>query len=110
MIAEFDLTDRQAEAILNMRLRSLRKLEEMELRRAKDALEKERGDLEQLLGSETRPRTRLKRDLTKLRDRSGPETALGKHSTLNAHAGTDRDITPEPEHRREPPPRNLPYN
>src|SRR3546814_12527641 len=59
MLAEFDLTDRQAEAILNMRLRSLRKLEEMELRREKDALEKERGDLEQLLGSQTRQRTRL---------------------------------------------------
>src|SRR3546814_8138651 len=44
MIAEFDLTDRQAEAILNMRLRSLRTLEEMELRREKDALEQERGD------------------------------------------------------------------
>src|SRR3546814_4510208 len=59
MIAEFDLTDRQAEETLNMRLRSLRKLEEMELRRKKDALLKERGYLEQLLGSETHKRTRL---------------------------------------------------
>src|SRR3546814_1349576 len=92
MIAEFDLTDRQAEAILNMRLRSLRKLEEMELRREKDALEKERGDLEQLLGSETRQRTRLKRDLTKIRDRYGPETALGKRRTLIEQDGPARDI------------------
>ena len=47
MIAEFALTDRQAEAILNMRLRSLRKLEEMELSKERDALAKEREELEQ---------------------------------------------------------------
>src|SRR6187431_1699114 len=43
LMAEFGLTDRQAEAILNMRLRSLRKLEEMELRQERDALLKEQG-------------------------------------------------------------------
>src|SRR3546814_7846238 len=42
MMAEFNLTDRQAEAILNMRLRSLRKLEEMELRQEKDRSEERR--------------------------------------------------------------------
>ncbi|WP_118135736.1 DNA topoisomerase IV subunit A [Oceanicella sp. SM1341] len=52
MMAEFSLTDVQAEAILNMRLRSLRKLEEMELRRERDALVAEREDLVALLGSE----------------------------------------------------------
>jgi topoisomerase-4 subunit A len=46
MIAEFQLTDRQAEAILNMRLRSLRKLEEMELKREQAGLEKEKAELE----------------------------------------------------------------
>ena len=45
MMAEFLLTDRQAEAILNMRLRSLRKLEEMELRREQDDLTAEREEL-----------------------------------------------------------------
>ena len=49
MMAEFALTDRQAEAILNMRLRSLRKLEEMELRRERDALLAEQEELEKLL-------------------------------------------------------------
>ena len=51
MMAEFELTDRQAEAILNMRLRSLRKLEEMELRRERDALLAEKDELEKLLDS-----------------------------------------------------------
>ena len=46
MIAEFALTDRQAEAILNMRLRSLRRLEEMELRKEREGLETERAGLE----------------------------------------------------------------
>src|SRR5690606_19906701 len=51
MIAEFALTDRQAEAILNMRLRSLRKLEEMELRQEREDLIAEQGELEALLTS-----------------------------------------------------------
>ncbi|MCM8731853.1 DNA topoisomerase IV subunit A [Hephaestia sp. GCM10023244] len=102
MIAEFTLTDRQAEAILNMRLRSLRKLEEMELRREKEALEKERADLELLLGSEQRQRTRLKRDLGKIRDRYGPETDLGKRRTLIEQAGPAREIPLEAMIEREP--------
>src|SRR5690349_6824447 len=67
MMAEFNLTDRQAEAILNMRLRALRKLEEMELRQERDGLLAERAELEKLLDSPGRQRTRLKRDLTALR-------------------------------------------
>ena len=49
MMAEFGLTDRQAEAILNMRLRSLRRLEEMEIGKERDALAKEREGLAALL-------------------------------------------------------------
>src|SRR6478609_127859 len=56
LMAEFELTDRQAEAILNMRLRSLRKLEEMELRKEHDALLKEQDDLNKLLESPARQR------------------------------------------------------
>ncbi|MEO0912872.1 MAG: DNA gyrase subunit A, partial [Pseudomonadota bacterium] len=52
MMAEFALSDVQAEAILNMRLRALRKLEEMELRAERDALIEERAGLEDLLASE----------------------------------------------------------
>ncbi|TKD53218.1 DNA topoisomerase IV subunit A [Sphingomonas baiyangensis] len=102
LIAEFALTDRQAEAILNMRLRSLRKLEEMELRRERDALSKEQAELQALLGSEARQRTRLKRDLGKLRDRYGPETALGARRTLIEEAAPARDIPLEAMIEREP--------
>ena len=62
-MAEFALTDRQAEAILNMRLRSLRKLEEMEIAKERAALAKERDELAKLIESPPRQRTRLKRDL-----------------------------------------------
>ncbi|PCG13326.1 MULTISPECIES: DNA topoisomerase IV subunit A [Sphingomonas] len=102
MIAEFTLTDRQAEAILNMRLRSLRKLEEMELRRERDALEKEQGELTTLLGSEARQRTRLKRDLTKIRDRYGAETPLGRRRTVIEEQAAARDIPLEAMIEREP--------
>jgi len=71
MIAEFALTERQAEAILNMRLRSLRKLEEMELQKEKDALAKERDELQKLVESPARQRTRLKRDLAAMKDKFG---------------------------------------
>ncbi|GAA4775226.1 DNA topoisomerase IV subunit A [Stakelama sediminis] len=102
MMAEFGLTDRQAEAILNMRLRSLRKLEEMELRQERDALEKEQAELEKLLGSEARQRTRLKRDLGKIRERYGPETVLGRRRTLIEEAAPARDIPLEAMIEREP--------
>ena len=73
MMAEFALSDRQAEAILNMRLRSLRRLEEMEIAKERDALAKERDDLARLIESPARQRTRLKRDLDALKAKFGDE-------------------------------------
>ena len=73
LIAEFSLTDVQAEAILNMRLRRLRKLEEMEIGRERDGLIKEREDLQKLIESPARQRTRLKRDLAAVRDKFGDD-------------------------------------
>ncbi len=86
MMAEFSLTDRQAEAILNMRLRSLRKLEEMELRQEQADLLKEQDELNRLLDSPARQRTRLKRDLARVREEYGPETPLGRRRTTVAEA------------------------
>jgi topoisomerase-4 subunit A len=86
MMAEFGLTDRQAEAILNMRLRSLRRLEEMELRRERDTLLAEKDELEKLLESPARQRTRLKRDLGNLRKDYGEDTLLGRRRTTIAEA------------------------
>ncbi len=102
MIAEFDLTDRQAEAILNMRLRSLRRLEEFEIRGERDKLDKERADLAALLDSPKKQQTRMKRDLGKIRDRYGPETVLGKRRTTIEEAAPTRDIPLEAMIEREP--------
>ena len=102
LIAEFGLSDRQAEAILNMRLRSLRRLEEMQLKGERDALAKEKIELEKLIGSEERQKTRLKKDLTALKARYGPETALGRRRTLIEEAAPARDIPLEAMIEREP--------
>ena len=102
MVAEFGLSDRQAEAILNMRLRSLRKLEEMQIRKERDSLEKEKDELVKLVESPARQRTRLKKDLAGLRERYGPETALGRRRTLIEEAGPAREIPLEAMIEREP--------
>ena len=93
MMAEFALTDRQAEAILNMRLRSLRKLEEMELRKERDALLAEQEELQKLLGSPARQRSRLKRELAALRKEYGPDTLLGRRRTTIAEAAPTREFS-----------------
>ena len=102
MIAEFELTDRQAEAILNMRLRSLRKLEEMELRRERDELLAEQDELNRLLESPARQRTRLKRDLVSLRKEYGPETPLGRRRTTLAEAAPTREFNMDAMIEKEP--------
>ncbi len=102
MMAEFSLTDRQVEAILNMRLRSLRKLEEMELRQERDELLKEQDDLEKLLGSPARQRTRLRRDLEALRKEFGPDTRLGRRRTTIAEAAPTVEFNPDAMIEKEP--------
>jgi topoisomerase-4 subunit A len=102
MMAEFNLNDRQAEAILNMRLRSLRRLEEMEIKTERDKLSAEREELVQLIDSPARQKTRLKKDLSSLRDRFGPETVLGKRRTVVLEAEPARDIPLEAMIEREP--------
>jgi topoisomerase-4 subunit A len=73
LMAEFSLTDRQAEAILNMRLRSLRKLEEMEIGRERDALSKERDELARLIEDKGRQRRRMKKDLEAVKTKFGDD-------------------------------------
>ena len=102
MIAEFGLNDRQAEAILNMRLRSLRRLEEMEIKTEREKLDKERADLAALIESPARQRTKLKKDLAKLREKYGPETKLGRRRTVIEEAAPPRDIPLDAMIEREP--------
>jgi len=86
LIARFELTDNQAEAILNMRLRSLRKLEEIELRKEHDALTNEKGHIETLLGSEKRQWGAITTEIADLKKAYGKDTALGKRRTEFADA------------------------
>ncbi|NLR72609.1 DNA topoisomerase IV subunit A [Novosphingobium sp. ERN07] len=102
MMAEFALTDRQAEAILNMRLRSLRKLEEMELRKERDALLAEQDELQKLLDSPARQRTRLKRDLNALRKDYAEDTVLGRRRTTIAEAAPTREFSMDAMIEKEP--------
>ncbi|WP_288016895.1 DNA topoisomerase IV subunit A [Blastomonas sp.] len=102
MMAEFELTDRQAEAILNMRLRSLRKLEEMELRREHDALVKEAEGLEKLLADPKLQKKRLKKDLATLRALYAETTELGRRRTDLREAAPAREIPLEAMIEREP--------
>ncbi|MFM2236245.1 MAG: topoisomerase subunit, partial [Pseudomonadota bacterium] len=102
MMAEFQLNDRQAEAILNMRLRSLRRLEEMELRRELEALEAEREDLVKLIDSPALQKKRLRKDLSALRKNYAEETELGRRRTSLEEAGQAREISLEAFVEREP--------
>ena len=98
MIAEFALSDRQAEAILNMRLRSLRKLEELEIAKERTALARERAELAALVGSPLKQRNRLKRDLTAMRDKFGDErrTRIGEVAAASREIDWTQMIEKEP--------------
>ncbi|MGE5159339.1 MAG: DNA topoisomerase IV subunit A, partial [Gemmatimonas sp.] len=86
LMKTFKLTEVQADAILNMRLRSLRKLEEMEIRTEDKDLRKELKEIEALLGSETAQWSRVGEQVKKVRDMFGPKTLLGKRRTQFADA------------------------
>jgi topoisomerase-4 subunit A len=81
LIARFALSDVQAEAILNMRLRSLRRLEEMEIRREHEALLSEHGALEALMASDDAQWAKIDGEIRDIRARFGKDTALGKRRT-----------------------------
>jgi len=85
LMARFALTDRQAEAILNLRLRNLRKLEEMELEAERLLLAEERTTLQELLVDEGRRRARLKEEFQAAKKQFGGGP-LGKRRTELAEA------------------------
>src|SRR5436305_10710192 len=86
LIKAFKLTEVQADAILNMRLRSLRKLEEMEIRTEEKDLRGELKGIKGLLGSEAEQWSKVGEQVKKVRDLFGPKTPLGKRRTLFADA------------------------
>jgi topoisomerase-4 subunit A len=81
MMERFSLTDLQAESILNMRLRSLRKLEEFEIRKEFDALEAEKAEIEELLGSEEKQWQAVAWQIRDVKKTYGKDTELGARRT-----------------------------
>jgi len=96
------LTEVQAEAILNMRLRSLRKLEEIELVRERDALRAERAELVELLGSEEIQWTRITEQLRETKKQFGKDYAGGARRTQFAEVGEVEEVPLEAMIEREP--------
>ena len=86
LMKSFKITEVQAEAILNMRLRNLRKLEEIEIRTEEKALRSEKKELQQLLASEKEQWKTVAAQTKEVRTSFGPKTKLGKRRTDFAQA------------------------
>jgi topoisomerase-4 subunit A len=86
LIKRFKLTDNQAEAILNMRLRSLRKLEEMEIRGEHKELSAEQKELKALVKSEGKQWERVSDEIRQVKATFGPKTKLGARRTTFSDA------------------------
>jgi len=102
LIKAFKLTENQAEAILNMRLRSLRKLEEMEIRQEHKALQAEQKELRALVKSEDIQNDKLKASFQELRAKFGAKTVLGKRRSIFSDAPAIEDVPIESFVEKEP--------
>ncbi|KHJ56437.1 DNA topoisomerase IV subunit A [Aureimonas altamirensis] len=103
LMRTFELTDVQAEAVLNLRLRSLRKLEEMELRREFDALSEEKARKEALMASAELQWSAIGEEIREVRETFSKKTAIGRRRTLFAEAPShDADVIAEAMIEREP--------
>ncbi len=93
LIAAYRLSDVQAEAILNMRLRALRRLEEIQIRKENDALSEELAGLEALLKSEKQQWSHIGREIKEIKKLYGADTELGRRRTQFGEAPeTEIDI------------------
>jgi topoisomerase-4 subunit A len=93
LMKRFTLSEVQAESILNMRLRSLRRLEEEGLRTEFDGLEGERDDLEKVLASKGRQKTLVGKSIKGIAKKFGKDTELGARRTVIGEAPTDQEIS-----------------
>jgi topoisomerase-4 subunit A len=82
MMAQFGLSDPQVEAILNMRLRALRRLEEIQIKGEHDKLTAERKSLDALLASPARRWTAIGKEIAEMKKRFGGDTPLGRRRSL----------------------------
>jgi len=93
LIATFTLTELQAESILNMRLRHLRRLEEMEIRREFDELTEEKAKIEGLLSSDVKQWQAVSWQVKEVKKTFGKDTKLGRRRTQFADA-PETDLEP----------------
>lgn len=91
MMAKWSLTDNQAEAILNMRLRNLRKLEEFEIRKEFDELSSEKAEIESLLASDEKQWQTVAWEIGEVKKKYAKATEIGRRRTQFADA-PDADI------------------
>jgi topoisomerase-4 subunit A len=102
LIARFELSEAQTEAVLNMRLRQLRKLEEVEIRNEHAALTAERADLERLLADDGRRWQAIAADIAEIRKMFGPATELGRRRTRIEGPPDAASMPPQAMIEREP--------
>jgi topoisomerase IV subunit A len=91
LISKWDLTDNQAEAILNMRLRNLRKLEEFEIRKEHEALSAEKAEIESLLASDDKQWQTVAWEIGEVKKKYAKATELGRRRTVFSDA-PDADV------------------
>ncbi|RWU11761.1 DNA topoisomerase IV subunit A [Pseudidiomarina gelatinasegens] len=94
LMSRFGLTDTQAEAILELKLRHLAKLEEFKLKGEQDELEKERQQLELLLGSDRRMKTLIRKEILADAEKYGDDRRSPLVERQEAKALSERDLTP----------------
>ncbi|AXO15049.1 DNA topoisomerase IV subunit A [Thalassospira indica] len=102
LMKAFGLTEVQADAILNMRLRSLRKLEEMEIKNEHAKLTEEKQGLEALLASESLRWEKIRDEIEVMRENFGKKTAIGKRRTEIGDAPEEIEVPLEALIEREP--------
>ena len=102
MMAEFKLTDNQAEAILNMKLRNLRKLDEEQINTEHSDLLEEKAKLEILHNDEAERWKAIAEEIKKTKEKYSKKTALGRRRTEFAEAPADIDVPVEALIEKEP--------
>ncbi|MEM6461908.1 MAG: DNA topoisomerase IV subunit A [Pseudomonadota bacterium] len=103
LMRRYELTDLQAESILNMRLRSLRKLEEIEIRKEFDGLTAEKAEIEALLASDEKQWKTVAWEISEVKKQFGKDTELGaRRSTFGDAPDTDIEAIQQAMIEKEP--------
>lgn len=102
LMKTFTLSDNQAEAILNMKLRNLRKLDEEEIKTEHSELSAEKAELEILLGDESKRWAAIAEEIKRIKEKYSKKTALGKRRTEIAEPPAEVEFTPEVWIEKEP--------